>query len=215
MKKRTMATIIAIRMAAPLMEPPMIAPLLVPLAPAAAVGELESVGAPAPNEDVILGQIVVLVVDEGDVVDEDEDVSEDEDVGEDEVEVEDIDDDEEDVGQDEDCDEDDTEDGDDSGDEYSETDEGSVVTEGVCDVGDAVSDPLGGGGSGLGSSVALEGWDPMEVGSGRTDGNAVSGTAVSSSTKLVMPSTDVSTVVPNDDAVPQPNWKYPPAKLFL
>lgn len=44
------------------------------------------------------------------------------------------------------------------------------------------------------------------MGSVRGAGNAVKDTDVSSNTKLVMPSTDVSTVVPRDDAVPQPNW---------
>ena len=91
---------------------------------------------------------------------------------------------------------------------------GSAVAESSGESGDVVSDPLGAG-SGSAPSVALDGWDPMEVGSVRTEGNAVSDTAVSSNTKLVMPSTDVSTVVPNDDAVPQPNWKYPPANRFL
>lgn len=54
--------------------------------------------------------------------------------------------------------------------------------------------------------VSPGGGDPMEVGSLRVAGDAVSDTDVSSNTKLVMPSTDVSTVVPRDDAVPQPYW---------
>ena len=84
------------------------------------------------------------------------------------------------------------------GDFIDVVDEGPVVGGDVASVvGDAV--PSG--------SVSLGGSDPIEVGSERAAGDAVSDTDVSSNTKLVvMPSTDVSTVVPRDDAVPQPYW---------
>lgn len=172
-----MAANTAMRTAAPLIEPPMMAPLLVVPLPVPVEGALPPpvVSPEAPSGDV-----------EPPVAPGDSEVEED-------VVVE----------------EEDDDDDDDDEDEVCEL-EGDVAPEDVCG---SVPDPLEG--FPLGFAVASGGCDPIEVGSGRETGNAVSGTDVSSNTRLAMPSADVATEVPKEDAVPQPNWKYPPANSFL
>ncbi|KAL7628980.1 hypothetical protein AAE478_000498 [Parahypoxylon ruwenzoriense] len=187
----------AIRTIAPLIDPPMMAPLLVVPLPDTGAGVLESVadsdGVPS-GVDESVGVPGDLVVDGNIIADVDEEDSDDEE------------------SKDEDGFGDICEDVSVGGRDVSDGDADDVNNADDADDAafDSVLDAVEGEAS-PGSFDSLEGRDPIDVGSVRGFGDAVNGIDVSSNTKLVMPSTEVSTVVPRFDAVPQPNWKYPPA----